>query len=478
MAQYLKLVHTDTTGGGSSTTTIDLLGGTLQLRENGWETTDNEDGENSIFETIDLLSTAGDAAILTAKANLDEILEIAKQYTKNNLRSDPVWLYFQAEGEAAKRALVKSGRSVLTTEGCLGPLLGTDRTILRVVIERVPYWENEDSLMTIKTNLHNLGDWASIGHDLGTLPQRIQQLKVTSDETGVSTDINRVWIGIRPTYKSSGGFTATWECELGWITGGTATASGTASGGYYINNIIADGPLDNPTLMISRLHLPLGNIVTDYDDYESYIGRYIVLLRCKINAASDEIALQLHHGWGRYFTPGTEIAGSAFLTGSAYTDWQLVELGEIEIPPTGNRDNFATTGDRLLSYALNLHAQRVSVAGNLDVDCFVLIPSEHLVTANGASLSGTGDVGPLYFVTEPQNNQYAVCSIGNTTHAGVLTPNMENVEFTFHDWFYPVQGGIVVVAGQATNSSNLNVDLDLEFTLIPRWRTYRTATVT
>src|SRR3990167_10247577 len=154
MTQYLKLVHTDTIGGGSSTTTIDLLGGTLQLRENGWETIDNK-REETIFETIDLLAVADDATTLAAKATIDEILEIAEQYASNNLRSDPVWLYFQADGEAAKRALVLSGSSVLTTEGCLGTLLGVDRTILRVVIERPPYWEDEETNIITLSHLEN-----------------------------------------------------------------------------------------------------------------------------------------------------------------------------------------------------------------------------------------------------------------------------------------------------------------------------------
>ena len=474
MTQYLKLVHTDTIGGGSSTTTIDLLGGTLQLRENGWETVDNK-WEETIFETIDLLADSTDATILTAKATLDEIFEIAEQYASNNLRSDPVWLYFQADGEAAKRALVLSGSSVLTTEGCLGPLLGMDRTILRVVIERVPYWENEDTLVTIKNNLNVLGDWAAIGHDLGTLPQRIQQLKVSSNETGVGNVIQQVWIGIRPYYKASSGFNALWECELGTFTGTpAASANASGTGNNYINDIITS----NYTLMQSRGNISIYQVATDYDDYEAFIGKYHVLLRCRINSLTDEIAVQLHHGWGSSTTAADEVAGSAFLTGSPYTGWYLVDLGEIEIPPTGNRDNFASNSDRIANYRLNLYAQRISADGNLDIDCFILIPSEHMVTANGVILSGSQSVGPLYFLTEPQNSQYAVCEQGVSTHAGIPIPNMVNVDYSFHNWFYPVQGGIVVVAGQSLTGSGEDTDLDLEFTLVPRWRTYRTATAT
>src|SRR4030066_285788 len=101
MAQTLQLTD--------GTTTIDLIGGDLQLERGGWSTSTSRDGR--IWETFRLSSNAADADIRETQIDIDILIETARRFDGNILESTPVYLEFRSDGELQKRAVVYDGET-------------------------------------------------------------------------------------------------------------------------------------------------------------------------------------------------------------------------------------------------------------------------------------------------------------------------------------------------------------------------------
>ena len=339
------------------------------------------------------------------------------------------------------------GSTEILSDEIYSPLMGIDSIKLVVALKR-KVWENTSSTSVNKTSLSVTGGTASIGNDVGTLNQRIERMTIVANSVAKS----KYWIGIRPTYKGVADFDPVWECEDGTnhLADTTDEADGGASGGNLVRIAFT-----SETVLTKRFSINIDDVI-GANDYTHFVGKYQILCRCKVDASGTQVRLQLRSGLFYSTDEVDTVVQDTIVDGQ--TEWNLIELGEVQFPPMGNRDDYA---DNKLKYAtLGIWAERLSGSGTVDLDVFILMPSEHLFTCT--SLDQITSSGPEAYVT-PLDNKYAVGSV-----AGFWG----NAEYNMPNWEYPIGGGIMVTAAEAA-VHNLGGTLDVTLYLRPRWQSYR-----
>lgn len=438
----------------NGTLTVDLI--TIGLAANGWSTKTASDGEG-IWEVFEIVSDAVDATLRTTKANFDRLIEQALVYKDKLYESVPVLLKWQSEGETSKQALVLNGESEILADEIYSPLLGLNGggAIMRLAVKRHPDWEiaaetsGADNVSTLG------GSFALSITKKGTTPGRIAKLLINDGPAELQ---HKIWCGIRPTRLGTAGFQSIWEAEDGHLFIDAAdTVDASASDGNRVTVDFATVPSMIKRFTVNWFQASGGNS-------DDLIGRYLVLGRVKLSTAATEVAVQLRHGWA--FAGSSlyqSVVGTTYLSAvdtPALTDWNLVELGVVDIPPTGNRSGISSA--EMGGYSLLIFAQRLAGA-NLLFDCFVLIPAEHLFTAIGARVND--NVAHLLAAyTGPDDFQTAIGVTGSTEN--------HNCEFGFENWRFPIDGGIVVYASQAVDKHVLSENVDLMLTIAPRFKTF------
>lgn len=201
----------------------DLYSGTLKLAaKNGWQ----RGRADSDIETFHLVAAGSEATIVIAVDAIDDQLVAAEKYISNLLEATPVWLAYNADGETAKRALVRGGQLSEVSQGAKSPLLRFDMEAAILVVERGP-WED----LTTDTTLSAVNfDWSDPTQNInsipGTIDSRIDELAIASGgDNDESTALKQAWIGIRPEYQGRTGFVPIWEAELAVMGTDTAIAS-------------------------------------------------------------------------------------------------------------------------------------------------------------------------------------------------------------------------------------------------------------
>jgi hypothetical protein len=452
MAQVLKVTD--------GTTTVDFLTGDLKMRAGGWETLSARD---VVWETIELSTKAAAASVRTAVNNLMSLFKKARDYEDNIIEQTPVWMYYQSEGESEKRALVLDGSVELQNVDNLGPLLYKTGLLLTVAIERLPFWENTTlQSLTASGKTVDGGYWVA-GGAAGDEDQRIYDLAITSN---ASTALTKFWIGIRPILYGSNGFQPKWECESG--TNGTDAsdqADATAS-----NNSRVQVTFATVATLAKRFSITCYQAQALSDDWDDLIGDYIILARLKLPTASTEVRIVLKHGYegGTVGDGMTTICGDVFvsnISNTNLTNWNIVEIGRVKIPSSGNRDNMAVAEDDIAYYGLALHAERVTGAGNLDIDCLILMPVDHYAYIENGNLKTTTD--PLMIYTSPLDEQMAVCRDGTAGSWVFAIPSFVN-------FFYPAEGGIMVLVAAEATQHILTPTLGITMRTYPRYKLFRT----
>lgn len=435
-----------------SSSTADLYSGDVKWRAQGWST---KSGRDLVWDAIELVSTGSASAIRTAVVAIDTLFERARQYRDNPLNADPVYLYWGADGEPGKRSLVYDGEMELETEGITSPLLTGTGAFMRLAVQRDPESESTaGTTLTASSVSPNAGKWPA-SYATGSAPARIESFSVWPGAGDVGA-ITNIWVGIRPTYQGTAGMLTAWECELGSnVIDSTATADAAASGG----TAMVVSYTNEPTVMRERFAITLGQASGGAGNYDDIIGEYLVLGRIKVDAATTEIAVELRHAAGDL--AGMEsVVGTTFIDGQ--TSYKLFELGTVQVPPTGNRGNRASTSS-LSGYAFHIYTQRVSAAGTASFDVLYLIPSRHLFSVYNCSFSPNNE-STISAYTAPNYEQYAA-DVGG---GGVI----QNIEYGFTNWEWPVGGGIIVAAAQGTAHDLTLHNLNFSMTLYPHWSTY------
>jgi hypothetical protein len=159
------------------------------------------------------------------------------------------------------------------------------------------------------------------------------------------------------------------------------------------------------------------------------------------------------------FTPNEEVYFSD-------TAWRLIELGEIQIPPSKYPSGGFYGTNALKNFSIDIYAERISGSASLDIDCLYLIPSRHFAFSDGAMVQYvSSDERPLYLVTMEDDSVLALAY-----QAGIPSVNMAP---TMRDFYWPVGGGVVVLCGERAASHVLTDTVNVALQVSPRWKGFR-----
>lgn len=463
-------------------TTYDLYAGTLRLSEGSWETRTPSarmefkdvgfgsqktfKGYDRVTETFGLFGDDTVPNLLAAVNAIEAFQERCRRWHEDPCVDVSAWLEFNADGESARRSLIYDLALNYGQMTGASPLLDTARLTGRLAVVRHPLWESvsEDGYLTPTVSC--LGGTLAIAPSATcTAPGRIKALHLNG--VSGSGPIYRVWAGIRNAYEGFGDFVSVWECELGTMTAGDATHKDTAIGGESgaspsgSSNNKATCTFAGTATADKRLSLKVADVTSHWQDQ---IGHYLVLCRCKVGAGTT-VALQLRKGAAGMADADYEQNGLAYV---ANTSWQLVELGEAQIPGSGWRGAHAND-DIVKSTQLQLWAERVEGAGSLELDCLVLIPTTHFCKIEGAAIQYAGGMVPLTYpatiYTDENDATTALAYLAAGTPAAMLKP-------TIRDWYLPVGGGLLVVAGERETQQVLADQVYPVMYVHKRWLSY------
>lgn len=443
-----------------SGTVADLVTGALQVSINGWSHPLVIGNGDPIWETFELVGRGTSITHLkNAIGSITTFIQNARYTAQNSSYQIKYTLNYQTDTGGEIRSPITDGQLIINSEpgtGGLGPYLRTTNWVsATMALEHPPFWESyAQQEPGTALNVSLFGGTANLDASLaadaynGDLPSRIDSLNLTG-LSGIS-QLDDVWIGIRPVYSGSAGFTPLWECEYGSMAtggGGSIIAEAAASNGTTVRI-----DFSGTAAMIQRMRINVEDVITTGADYENFAGKYLVLGNVKCGTATEclidtYVGLNMA-GYGSA-TRAIELVGETKVTNTSY---KLIELGQIQIPPYGIQAtggaSFATGSDT----SIYLFAQRLSGTSYLYLDALITIPCEHMLTVKNAGVDYELDIikyrSGIY-------GKSAVAMVEGTDNFAEL------LEYTETDFVYPIKGAIIVLAGQANSGSDSSCNMDL-----------------
>lgn len=449
------------------TDSVDLVNGYIQVIWSTWTTQDLRDGK--VLESFDVLVKPGnDWTVVTEIEDLNKLAYRARDYHDDRLRPDPVWLRGYSTVEEPKRALVFD--IIVTNIHELGhapEILGMGGAALyNVAITRLAAWEGED-LVSYGFNIQDkatIGQGGAVAAPGGSLPPRMEYCSLYGSP-GYG-EVNRAWIGIRPTYKTVTGFTPIIEAEGGFGAGVTVgTDAITAADVTASNNLVVAVDFATTTTNAKRVGMNFANIPGISGTGNEYIGRYHILLRCKLSAAQ-EVMIQLRAGLINSTNGLTPCQAVPF----SDTNWRIVDLGEVQVPSVSrplSTSEVLDVENIVLSQVLEIWVERLGTAVTLSLDYVALVPAEHFLFVDNVRIFGdasSGYTGLVVCKVFPDNE---VLVIGRGTSLFDASPI-----YTLRDWTIPPDGGYLVMVGERTSSHVLADKFSIEVNYAKRFRTH------
>lgn len=411
-----------------------------------------------VTETLSLGGAGSPAELQAAADAIERCLEQARTYPGDILQVNGRWLEWMAEGEpenvvnyGSKRAFIYDGHLGLTMpDGFKGGFLDTEMWATLALV-RHPFWENptRESAFSSSLGWGDVIDITAEKPDFGTAPSRISLLSLYGMMMGGSTYPDQVWLGLRPERTGFTDFDPVWELEDGTIVDTDDTSSdadGTASGGDRLTTTFSTNAdlIERVTIRLDQAHPAI--------DWTDFIGRYLVLGRFR-TTVSASCGIKMLTGWNDEASAGQE---EVFFGPS---DWQMIELGEVQIPSHPWRE--VLDGSAVRKWTISLYTERLSGSGSLYMDALYFIPAEHLLTFKG--LGDTTVSADIKLYTTPDDHQ-------------VLAPDAWPPEWSARDWYLPTDAGFVVACMQDTTAAHdLSFGGNMYLYYFPRWRLYRTA---
>lgn len=419
-------------------------------------------GDNKVTETM-ILAKKDDtvANIRSEVVALETILEDASRWHRDKRRNDPYWWRWVTTGESAKRALIYDYALFPTNSKTFSPHLTRAAAAYQLAVTRHRAYENVTPLTHSVNGLTASGGIWNISGTIaaGLLDGRIGKLTIENTASGgASEEIDQVWVGIRPFRNGVSTFDPIFEAED--APGTTDTSDATASGGKYVNITLS-------SISTQKLNWSLDSGSRAWEDH---VGTYLVLMRYRYSNGSTLAGV----------SASLTVGGSAAVNQEQYppqtTVWHVHPLGEIEIPAFRvGSDIFANLS---IFPTLAINARSIEGAGTLHIDKITLIPTEYFFSAGGIDEDGSTAINgasgePLVIYTHPDDE---VDGFTYSTTGGIIR---ERPPIQPNNWFYPAEGGVLVMEYDITRLSTINVhsmsrtaDLDIE--VYPRWLTYRT----
>jgi len=410
-------------------------------------------GDGWLTTTMTLVSHTSDGGIMAAVNVIDELAERCDLFWSDLHRTSSVWLEESATAETTKRSLVQSIELAPIQEGKFAPTLGHFGAKYTITIIHSAAWENTAVTVLTTTNVSCLGGTVILPAISGSLPGRLHRLDLAGDASNTGT-LTTFWGGIRPVYDGDTDFSPLIELEKGTLVAPCVLASDSdeASPLGTTDNVISYGCTTDD---VKIDYVTLDNALTS-TNYNHWIGDYHVLMRAKLSAAQ---TVRLHIDTGYY-------GGTVFIPGpynyNATTDYTLLEMGTVSIPPFPRIGHGA---GQLDTFEFQLYAKLIGTATTITADCLILIPATHYYKISSAIVTASTASTVYGYILED-----ALASSLNYSAAGQV--NMAT-QFAPNNWEYPMAGGILVLAGQRSTLQNISDEAGVvRTTTYTRYRTH------
>lgn len=454
MAQVCRLANE------SAGTTYDFLTGVLKIRDKSWTERPTRDG--NIISTLVLIAVDTDANIIAAaETSIGELIEVHELANENDRYRESLWFEYSATAETAKRSLIHSITFYQSPEGLAHPLLGKTRAVYKMAITHGVWEDRTETNGAFTAAKTTLGDTATLAAIDGSIPARMMNFQVQGVNGG-GGPITRIWAGIRPTRYGVANMETLWELESG--TNGTDATDDEIAGaspGTGANNTVVVNFGTNT--MINRVGMTVDDAITG-GNFRHAIGRYLVLLRYSMSSGATNVIAEMRTGYPNNTTFAPH--GEHPLTGT--TDWRLEPMGEIQIPSFPFRENVGDVDAVARNFTIQIHAIRTAGA-NLYLDALILIPSEHFVSVENAAIIYDGLASKMRVRITEYGEEVALQEATD----GQLSTNLVS---SLNNWRYPIEGGLLVVAGERVSSSIVTDTISYGISWYPRHRNHREAT--
>lgn len=453
--------------------TIDLLTD-LRVQVGSWR--EVRQG-NRVVVTCTLAAFGEQSSIRTAVQGLEMFLDMAIRYASSNLETISAWFRWQTEGEPVKRSLIYSYRLEPLDDPVYDIHLESHAARWLLTFTRDYAYEEFEFQTASQNNVSTIGGGWDLTSTIvgGDEPGRIGALTVRPRNTGIN--LRKMWVGFRP-YRggvsAAEGFSPVIDFAASHIVGttvGSTTRSGVSNSTSEASNTINGQHISDSFGGGTDLDFKLSHEFGS--SFNAYVGRYLVLMRCKITAGSGVCMARVSTAlsWPERKNP-IGIGNTQYIENTA---WRFVEMGEIELPGT----RYVPTSFR--SLRINIETGVASGTPTLGIDCLVLIPTDHYATWDKADF-GLG--GRAWIKTEPEGlvNGYSLSAPSGFL---ISEPVAAKAEIGGRDWGYPSTksylavnivnetGGYLVVAAERETVSNIADSVDLVIQVYRRWKSFR-----
>lgn len=412
-----------------------------------------------ITETFGLIARAAEATRIAAVRDMQAAFEGARRYHFDAVEDNSWWMEANADTESVRRTLLYDGTLQVQTGIGYDSLLDCGASAVQVTMTRHPFWENVAESTAVKLAVNAFGGTWEIAGITGDVPSRICRATIKG-YSGSGGPLVRGWMGIREEYEGTTNFDPIIELETTAAGSGHAyyhstDTSNSGSDATCSNSYYAICDFSSDTTLIERVGVRLYEVA--YPNTADYVGKYLVLCRCK--ATSGTIGLQLKSGWQN--SDSFVSCDEVFIDN---TNFQLIPLGEVQFPPNERNQIFDMP---LLYMELQLWAERVAGTGSLYADALCLIPSTHMIYFDNGYVYYTG--GVYSFVDFFRNERDVMTALSHTVGYG---PN-RGIVYEDHDWYLPIDDSVVAFAAERSTQCVITDTANLQLNYFPRWMTYR-----
>jgi hypothetical protein len=451
----------------------DLLADALGVGMGSWRETPHGD---RIVATCTLFKADDAADIRTAVNQLRDFLNMAVEYAADNTNPYSLWYRWQTTGEGLKRALVFSYALEPIDHDVDDIHLESGAGRYLFTFTRAAAYEEREPQQATRNNISTVGGmWDLSGTIIGgDTDGRIRVLKVTP--RSASSNLAKMWVGIRPLRAGIGAsgtsffFNPTLDLKTQHSLGVTGVSNSTSESNTVDGQHMSDD-FSGGTDLAFKFSYSLSSSVG------AFVGRYLVLLRCKITSGSGVCLARISTSFtSPTYSAPVALGATQYLTNAA---WKLIELGEVEIP--GSRGHSALD---LQTFRLNLETGRASGTAVLGADSIILIPSDHYITWDGATFGKSGSPDTeAWIMTHPDNGVDGYVAGAPTGESGTTKEGQAYGygELGGRNWAYPRNrialgnGGVLVLAAERSDGTQDAAEsVDLEIEVKRRWQSYRT----
>lgn len=447
----------------------------LQLRPNTLSLAPEEGQDMKIV--LPLVKVTDDPLVyLASEGLLKQYRRLIMLYRTDPLFTETPWLYLNTTDEPDKRFYVKQMQIIYPNSREASPLLRNGIAYIEIHLLVHYAAENEDAVIVLdeETMSARGNGKVAVPSGYGDTLNRFPVVSIVSNGNAELDHLAswKFWLGIRRAYLGFSNFNPEWD--LPYKGSGTNTADATAIGGNYLLFNLAAAP-----------NYALRTFTYLNDNTSSgrhWLGSYRLLLRQRLSASNMSVSVQAKYGYkgGSVDVPGplTSISSDA-----AATNWNLVDLGPVTIPPGDYRGMISANpltppdlDEAVGRFKVEIWAELTSGSGNLHLDALYLVPDNHLLIIEGAQLKG--DVDTVTIRTFEDDIVQAISNYTSDPYALGESWIDTSIDHEARAWGLPPEGGMLVFIGQSTRSggtawhndaANLPQNHTITLHLIERW---------